>query len=323
MNLSSLGSPGRMMSFVAMLVLLAAGCAADRDTSSTTSGAEQGSTGPTVVVTTTVWGDVARNIVGENGVVEVLMPLGADPHGFQASSQQVAAIHAADLVIANGLGLEGGLLEVLAAAENDGANIVAVAPRLDPIPFGSDDADHEEDRDPHVWMDPIRVAEGARIIGRELAAIAPNIDWVGRADTYAATLLSTDGAIEDTLASIAPERRRMVTNHDALGYFADRYGFAIIGTVVPGGSSLADPSSAELADLVETMRREDVNVIFAETTQSAALAEAVASELGEEVQVVELYTGSLGEPGSGADTVAGMLATNTRRIADALGGVRS
>jgi zinc/manganese transport system substrate-binding protein len=93
--------------------------------------------------------------------------------------------------------------------------------------------------------------------------------------------------------------------------------------VVPGGSSLADPSSAELADLVETMRREDVNVIFAETTQSAVLAEAVASELGEEVQVVELYTGSLGEPGSGADTVAGMLATNTRRIADALGGVRS
>lgn len=323
MNLSSLGSPGGVLTFVAMLVLLAAGCAADRDTSSTTSGAEQGSTGPTVVVTTTVWGDVASNVVGENGVVEVLMPLGADPHGFQPSSQQVAAINAADLVIANGLGLEGGLLEVLAAAKDDGANIVAVAPRLDPIPFGSDDADHEEDRDPHVWMDPIRVAEGARIIGRELAAIAPNIDWVGRADTYAATLLSIDGAIEDTLASIAPERRRMVTNHDALGYFADRYGFAIIGTVVPGGSSLADPSSAELADLVETMRREDVNVIFAEKTQSAALAEAVASELGEEVQVVELYTGSLGEPGSGADTVAGMLATNTRRIAEALGGVRS
>jgi zinc/manganese transport system substrate-binding protein len=255
--------------------------------------------------------------------VEVLMPLGADPHGFQASSQQVAALHAADLVVANGLGLEGGLLEVLAVAQGDGANILEVAPLLDPIPFGSGDADHEEPRDPHVWMDPTRAADGARIIGRELAAIAPNVDWVGRADTYAATLLSTDDAIEDTLAPIAQEQRRMVTNHDALGYFADRYDLAIIGTVVPGGSSLADPSSAELADLVETMRREDVNVIFAETTQPAALAEAVASELGEEVRVVELYTGSLGEPGSGADTLAGMLVTNARRIADALGGVRS
>jgi zinc/manganese transport system substrate-binding protein len=323
LNLSSLGSPGGVLTFVAMLVLLAAGCATDRHTSSTTSGAEQGSTGPTVVVTTTVWGDVASNIVGENGVVEVLMPLGADPHGFQASSQQVAALHAADLVVANGLGLEGGLLEVLAVAQGDGANILEVAPLLDPIPFGSGDADHEEPRDPHVWMDPTRAADGARIIGRELAAIAPNVDWVGRADTYAATLLSTDDAIEDTLAPIAQEQRRMVTNHDALGYFADRYDLAIIGTVVPGGSSLADPSSAELADLVETMRREDVNVIFAETTQPAALAEAVASELGEEVRVVELYTGSLGEPGSGADTLAGMLVTNARRIADALGGVRS
>lgn len=303
---------------VAALVLMAAGCgSADGGVSTIASGADAGTTRPSIVVTTTIWGDVVSNIVAGDAEVQVLMPLGADPHGFQASSQQVAAIHDADLVVANGLGLEEGLGDVLATAEGDGANLLEIAPLLDPLPFGGGDMD------PHVWMDPMRAAEGARIIGEELAAIDPNADWEDRADAYAATLVETDRVTQDTLASIPTKERRLVTNHDALGYFADRYDFVVVGTVIPGGSSLADPSSAELADLVETMGREDVTVVFAEATQPAALAEAVASELGEEVQVVELYTGSLGEPGSGADTLAGMLATNAERIAAALGRVRS
>jgi len=110
-----------------------------------------------------------------------------------------------------------------------------------------------------------------------------------------------------------------VTNHDALGYFAARYGFTVVGTIIPGGSSLGDPSSSELADLVAVMRAEDVRAIFADTTRPSVLADAVAAELGSDVVVVPLYTGSLGEPGSGADTVAGMLTVNAERIADALG----
>ena len=103
-----------------------------------------------------------------------------------------------------------------------------------------------------------------------------------------------------------------------LGYFADRYGFEIVGTVVPGGSTLSDPSSSELAALVAEVEAAGITAIFAETTEPTALAEAVAAEAGEAIAVVDLYTGSLGEKGSGAETLVDMLLTNARRIAEVL-----
>jgi zinc/manganese transport system substrate-binding protein len=315
----------------------------------------QGGAELTIVATTTIWGDAARNIVGDEARVEVLMPVGADPHDFQASSSQVAALYEADLVVANGLGLEEGLSDILEAAEGDGVRILEVAPLVDPIAFGSHDQhhadegetddgehetcdptlghahdgadDHDEDGDrdhdagscdPHVWMDPLRVAEGARLIAAALAEIAPEVDWVARADAYATRLSETDEMIVATLSVLEADDRIMVTNHDAFGYFADRYDFEVVGVVIPGGSTLGDPSSRELAELVETMRDEGVTAIFVETTQPSALAEAVAAELGGDVDVVELHTGSVDEPGSGADTVVGMLMANAERIAEAL-----
>ena len=167
-------------------------------------------------------------------------------------------------------------------------------------------------------MDPLRVAEAARLIAAELAALDPTKEWRARADAYAAELGELDEEIQGMLASIPAEKRKLLTNHDALGYFADRYGFEVVGTVIPGGSTLAEPSSAGLARLVETIEEEGVKVIFAETIEPAALAEALAAEADTEVRVVEIYTGSLGEPGSGADTLIGMLRTNARLIADAL-----
>jgi len=125
-------------------------------------------------------------------------------------------------------------------------------------------------------------------------------------------------AIEIVGVTFAQDRR-LVTNHDSLGYLADRYDFEIVGTVIPSGSTLANPSSGQLATLIAVMRTEDVNVVFAETTQPELLADAIAAELGEDAIVVELYTGSLGEPGSGADTLVGLLRTNALRIAGALG----
>lgn len=288
-----------------------------------------------VVATTTILGDVVENVGGDDVDVEVLTPIGADPHDFQASASQVASLNEADLVVANGLGLEEGLEDVLDAAFADGVRVLQVAPMLEPIPFGFE-ADHEEgedhddedqeedghddgDEDPHVWLDPVRMAEAARLIAAELAEVDPETDWMGRAEEYAEELLSADEEISQTLSSIPEGRRLLVTNHEALGYFAERYGFEVIGVVIPGGSTLGDPSSAELANLVEIMEHEDVNVIFGETTQPSALADAVAEELGEEVQVVNLHTGSLGEPRSDADTLIGMLITNAELIAEALG----
>jgi zinc/manganese transport system substrate-binding protein len=305
----------RTVATFAALTLALAACASSDDTPDRL----------TVVATTTILGDVARNVVGEEAAVEVLLPIGADPHDFQLSSQQVAAVVAADLVVVNGLGLEEGLADALAAAVEDGARVFQVADHLDPLPFSGDhdhddeDETHEEPLDPHVWLDPVRMAEAAGLIAEELVRIDPTGAWTSRADDYAAELRDVDGRIATLVDAIPPADRTLVTNHDALGYFADRYGFVVVDTVIPGGATLAEPSSEDLAALVQTIRTEGVRAIFAEATETRALAEAIAREAGGGVAVVELFTGSLGGPGSGAETLVDLLLTNATRIADALG----
>jgi len=272
-----------------------------------------------VVATTSIWGDVVRSIVGEDAVVDVLVPIGADPHAYEPSSRDAAAIRNADLVVANGLGLEEGLHDVLEASADEGAEILELAPMLGPLPFG--DADGESGHgtfDPHVWMDPGRVATAADIIAESLSGVDPSVDWSARADAYRFELMGADSHIVDILDAVPAGDRFLVTNHDAFGYFADRYDFTILGVVIPGGSTLADPSSSDLADLVDLMRATGTRVIFVEMSAPTALADAVASELGASVSVVDLYTGSLGAAGSGADTLIGMLTTNAEAIAGAL-----
>jgi zinc/manganese transport system substrate-binding protein len=273
-----------------------------------------------VVATTSIWGDVAANLVGGDGTVDVLIPIGADPHEYQASAAQAAALRNADLVISNGLGLEQGLADVLDAAASDGVAVVAIAEGVDPLPFLSADVDRAVAGrlDPHVWLDPLRVAAATRILADRLAAIEPDIAWNERADAYATRLLALDAELSESLAAVPIQSRNLVTNHDALGYFARRYGFMVIGTVIPGGATLTDPSSADLAHLVEVIRAANVHAIFAESIESTALSEAVAEELGTGVEVVELFTGSLGPPGSGAETLIDLLRTSARRIAGAL-----
>lgn len=273
-----------------------------------------------VVVTTTILGDVVANVVGDDAVVEVLVPTGASPHDYQASSQQVAAINRADLVVANGLHLEEGLEDVLESAEGDGARILSVGELVGPIPFAALDSehDHEASDDPHFWMDPLRVAKATLLIAEELARVDDSFDWLDRAETYAEELESLDLEIISVLGVIPEAGRKLVANHHSMGYFAERYDFETIGVIIPGGSTLGDPSSEELADLVAVIEEEQASAIFAETTEPSALAEAVAEEVGRGIEVVDLYTGSLGAGGSGAETYIRMLVTNASLIADAL-----
>jgi len=289
---------------------------------------------PLVVATTSIWGDVVSQIVGDDAAVEVLIPRGADSHDYEPTSREVALLQAADLVVANGLGLEAGLVDVLDSAAADGANILEVAPLLDPLPFAAhdhededhEDEDHEDedqddehgDLDPHVWFDLTRVDVAVGHIAERLGAVDDSADWPARAEEYSAALLEADEEATAILDVVADEDRRMVTNHEALGYFADRFDFEIIGVVIPGGSTLADPSSSELSALVEEMQHEGVDTIFAETTSPTRLADAVAAEAGEDVVVVELHTESLGEPGSGAETRVDLVLSNARLVADAL-----
>ncbi len=276
--------------------------------------------GPLVVATTTILGDLVSQIAGSEASVEVLMPIGADPHDFQASAAQIAMVNRADLVVANGLGLEEGLQDALESARSDGIVVLELGPQLDPLLFrDAMEGGGQAFEDPHVWFDPRRMAVAARLVGEGLEAVDPSVRWVARAEAYATELEALDQRISDLLSAVPADRRKLVTSHESLGYFAQRYGFEVIGVVIPGGSTLSDPSSGELARLIDVIRAEGVRVIFSETTQSSSLVEAVASELGEGIIIVDLYTGSLGEPGSGADTLIDMLTTNAKRIAGALG----
>jgi len=284
-------------------------------------GPEPAREGPLVVATTSILGDIASNVVGDEATVEVLIPIGVDAHDFAPSARQAGPVADADLVVANGLGLEAGLVDVLTSAAGDGVEVIEVAPLVDPLPFSHQDEEDEDHGglDPHFWMDPARVADAAMAVAERLAVVQPDGAWRERATVFASVMEATDDEIEDVLGSIPDEQRQMVTNHEAFGYFAAHYGFQVLGVVIPGGSTLAEPSSAHLAELVGIMERAEARVIFAETSRPTALAEAVAAELGEEVEVVELFTESLGGPGSGAESLPEMLVTNAERIAAALG----
>jgi len=129
---------------------------------------------------------------------------------------------------------------------------------------------------------------------------------------------AAEAEVRATLESVPADRRILVTDHDALGYLADAYGYEIAGTVIPSGTTLAEPSSADLAELVSVIVAEGVPAIFANSAEPSTLADAVAAESGRDVQVVTLYVGSLGEPGSGAEDYLSMMATDANLIATAL-----
>lgn len=271
---------------------------------------------PIVVATHSLLGDLVTNVVGEQAEVEVIMPVGVDPHDFEPSAADVARLSEADLVVANGLGFEEGLLDALDAAGSTGVTVLELGEGLDPLPLG----DEPGVEDPHWFTDPQRMARAAGLVA-DAAAGVEGVDAAAvarQADAYAGELQAADAAIAGSFAAIPEEHRTLVTSHDVLGYFADRYGFAVVGTVVPSGTTLAEPSAAELSDLVGVIEAAGVPAVFADTSSSRELADVLAEEAGDDIEVVELYTESLGDAGSGAATYLGLIATNAQRIVDAL-----
>lgn len=277
-------------------------------------GDDGGSGSLNVVATTSILGDVVARVVEDAGEVDVLLPRGADPHAFDPAPRDVADAMAADLLVVNGLGLEEGLEDAIGAAGDAGVEIFEVAVAADPIPPDGGG----EDLDPHVWFDPLRMADAIRQLGARLEDLASDLDWSERADRYARELTALHEEISGLVETIPTERRILVTNHDVLGYFAARYGFEVVGTVVPGSDTLGEPSARQMEQLADTVAEEGVPAIFADVTAPARLARTLAEEVGEEVEVVELFTESLGEEGSGAETYVEMMRINARRIVEAL-----
>ena len=174
--------------------------------------------------------------------------------------------------------------------------------------------------DPHVWFDPHRVAEALPRLAQALTTDAGLDPAAVEAclTSYQAELEAVDAEVAAKVERLSAASRKLVTNHEALAYFADRYGFEVIGTVIPTPASMAQASPAQLEALAEIIEHEGIKALFAETVHSTDDVEALAARVGD-VAVVTLYTGSLGPPGSGADTYVGFMRTNADLIVDALG----
>lgn len=273
---------------------------------------------PQIVVTTNILGDVVGEIAGEEVEVTTLMKPNADPHSFEISAQEASLMESADLIVSNGLGLEEGLQQHLDRAVAAGAPALAAGDHIAVLDYTSEDAAGTPD--PHFWTDPERMVDVVDAVEEEIAAI-PGVDEeaVGaNADAYRAELELLDGEMVEAFSAIPENRRALVTNHHVFGYLADRFGFRVVGAVIPGGTTLAAPSAADLRDLASAIEEADVPTIFAESSQPDRLVQVLASEAGIEVDVAELFTESLTEPGEGADTYLTMMRTNTERIANGL-----
>ncbi len=296
---------------------------------------------PVAIATTTHLGSILSDITACAGTTSrTLMGPGDDPHDFSVSSREVAELTKAKLVISNGLNLESGLEAALNGAKADGATVFEVAPLLDPLTYASieeaqaaqhaghdhaheDEAGHDDSHnhgefDPHVHMDVARMAKAAGLIGTELTKVTGDDKYTTCGQEVEAKLVETDKQVRETLSAVPAEKRVLVTDHEAYNYFAAAYDFEVAGVVIPGGSTDAEPSSQELADLVAVVREDKVSAIFSNNTVNPRLVEAVADEAGTELKVVQLFEGSVGPEGSGAETYATMMLTNAQRIADAL-----
>ena len=425
-------------------VLFAAACTGTDSDTEAVDATDASSTVPSVVATTGIWADVVSNVGCDDSVsVTTLIPQGGDPHTYEPSLRDRETMDAADLVVANGLGLEERLEDTLEAVAAEGVHVFEVAEHIDTIEFefsgGHDDHGHgeedghdddheghdhdeedghdddheghdhdeedghdddheghdhdeedghdddheghdhdeedghdddheghdhdeedghdddheghdhdeedghdddheghdydEEDGhddhgheghdhsggDPHVWFDLQRVAGVLGELADELIHAGADADTVnGCLDAYREALAEADAEVAEILDAVPADRRIMITNHDAFGYFADRYDFEVVGTVIPSLSTAAETNPALLEELAEIIEHEGVPAVFSETTHSDVDIQALATAAGD-IAVVQLLTGSLAPAGDDGDTLIGMLRFNAQAIADALG----
>lgn len=275
-----------------------------------------------LVATTGIIGDVVSAVAGNDAEVSVLMAPNQDPHGYQTTAADLRLAANADAVLVNGWRLEEGLIDDLENAAQD-IPFVPVSAGIEARYYDAAGTGQPAGRiDPHVWLSPMNVIRWVDNIEQVLAALDPGRaeSYAERAEEYRARLNALDAYAREQIEQIDISKRVLVTNHDAFGYFADTYGLSVIGTIIPGDSSLSEPSSRDLADLVDEMGRNSVCAIFVEHSASQRLASQLADELDHcsDVQVVSLYSGALGEQGSGAETYLTMMRANIDMIVSAL-----
>ncbi len=274
---------------------------------------------PTALVTLTMIGDMVRNVAGDRVDVRVLLPVGMDPHTYEPRPGDVQAIADSQLVFYNGLGIELWLDELLANAGGRRPHY-PVSVGLEGQAFVQKEGGHAGIPDPHMWMNVRFVIKYVENIRDALIDFDPagRAVYTANAERYIQELASLDGWVGGQVATIPPDRRKLVTSHDAFRYYGAAYGLNVVGTVW-GVSTDEEPSSSEVAKLVDDMRSYGVPAAFIETSVNPRLIERVANEAGITIGGT-LYSDSLGPPGSAGDTYINMIRANTQTIVGALGG---
>ncbi len=274
-----------------------------------------GKTDPVILASTTVLADVARNVAGGRIKVEALLPVGADPHSYQPTPQDAAKIEQCKLLIVNGAEYERFLESLLDAKPAGGEREVIEASAGISL---RTDTESEHGIDPHLWLDPNNVIIYVENIREGLTHFDPDgaAVYQSNADAYVAELKNLDAWITKQVSQIPPQRKLLITNHEALGYFADRYGFTVIGAVVPGFSTDASPSAQQIAALIDQVKARGVPAIFLDTSDNPALASQIASETNVKV-ITNLHLESLTN-GAPAATYLDMMKHNVTQIVNAL-----
>ena len=272
-----------------------------------------------VIAAESFLGDIAQNVAGDRVKIDALMPIGIDPHTFEPTPADVAKVADSDVLIVNGAGLEGFLNKLLQNAGGQRDTIEASAGLTSREQQKGEVADPNHAGDPHFWLDPNNVIKYVENIRDGLSKVDPGGTAVyqANADAYISKLKDIDRWIADRVNAVPKAARLLVTNHDNFGYFADRYGFKIIGTVVPSVSTDSAPSAQQLAGLIDHIKAKQAKAIFLERGANPQLAEQVAQETGVQV-VTNLYGDSLGDAHSPAATYIDMLKFDTDTIVTAL-----
>ncbi len=272
-----------------------------------------------VIAAETFLADIAQNVAGDRVKVEALMPVGVDPHTFEPTPADAAKIADSTVIIVNGAGLEEFLARLLQNAGGSHAILEAAADLKSRQLRDGEIADPDHAGDPHFWLDPNNVISYAENIRDGLSAADPagTATYEANAEAYIAKLKDLDRWIADRVKEVPEANRMLVTNHDNFGYFADRYGFKIIGTVVPSVSTGSEPSAQQLAALIDHIQSTNAKAIFLEKGVNPQLAEQVAKETHATV-VTDLYGDSLGEAGGPAATYIDMMKFNANAIVNAL-----
>lgn len=275
-----------------------------------------------VLASTSFLMDITRNVAGDRANVDSLLPLGADPHAYQATPSDLVKVSESDVLILNGLEYEHFVESLL---ENAGGErlVITTSEGLQPHQIEEQESETQgehgyETGDPHMWLDPVLVITYVENIRDGLSAADPEgaETYKANAQAYIAKLEELDTFIREQVESIPTERRLLVTNHETLGYFAERYGFQVVDTILPGSSSNASASAREVAAAIEAIKSSGAPAIFLDEVENASLANQISAET--DVEVVEgLHLESLTDTAP-AGTYIDMMKYNVSLIVQAL-----